>query len=247
MTSVTIIYPNDPTSQKVGGVETFLKGFVKYAPADFSLKYIGISSGPDRLASGCWHTLKMGARELPFFPVLAEKDENRKTVVPLSLRFAWRLMTHPVNVSGSVLLFDRIEPAIAFKKSPGPKIGVIHNDIEGQIQKNGSEVLWSRFPVFYFFFDKKVFPTLDAIYTVSEKTLAFYKDRYQDQSAKFAFLPTWVDPEVFSPPSFDKHEIRVLLRRANPKLEESMKWVLFVGRLQEQKAPARLVETFHAY
>ncbi|OGW82889.1 MAG: hypothetical protein A3C47_06635 [Omnitrophica bacterium RIFCSPHIGHO2_02_FULL_51_18] len=247
MIPVTIIYPNDPTSAKVGGVETFLRGFVKYAPSDFSLRYVGITVDRGNYSPGRWHTLRVHGRELPFFPVLAERDENRKTLIPLSLRFTWRLFKKPADLSGSVLLFDRIEPVVAFRKTPGPKIGVIHNDIESQIQTKRSEVLWSRFPAIYFLFEKAVFPHLDAIYTVSEKTLAFYKDRYKTQAGKFAFLPTWVDPEVFSPSDLDKSQIRKTLKHSYPDLNESKAWILFVGRLQEQKAPLRLVETFRAY
>ena len=41
---VTIIYPSDPLGQKIGGAETFLKGFIKYAPADIAIELIGIAS-----------------------------------------------------------------------------------------------------------------------------------------------------------------------------------------------------------
>jgi len=38
--NVILVYPFDPLGSKIGGVETFMKGFVKHAPADFDLEFV---------------------------------------------------------------------------------------------------------------------------------------------------------------------------------------------------------------
>ena len=41
---ITIIHPSDPLGRKIGEIETFLKGFIKYAPEDFAIEWIGVTS-----------------------------------------------------------------------------------------------------------------------------------------------------------------------------------------------------------
>ena len=140
-----------------------------------------------------------------------------------------------------------IESAILFRKAKLHKIAIIHNDIQGQIEKEKSEVLWSRFPWLYFMLESFIFTSLDCIYTVSKKTLEFYQSKYPEQKEKFSFLPTWVDPDIFYPTDRAKSFIRQNLLYVNKLLPIGEKWVLFIGRLQEQKAPIRLIDTFLEY
>jgi glycosyltransferase involved in cell wall biosynthesis len=75
--------------------------------------------------------------------------------------------------------------------------------------------------------------------------VAFYKKQYPAYDAKVGFLPTWVDPEVFYLSKTSKYDLRIEM--GYEKLISMSKWILFVGRLQEQKAPMRLIETFFEY
>jgi glycosyltransferase involved in cell wall biosynthesis len=73
------------------------------------------------------------------------------------------------------------------------------------------------------------------------KTLEYYQAKYSHQKQKFAFLTTWVDSNVFHPSSELKLEIRKEILFKYDALPLNNKWLLFVGRLQEQKAPVRLL------
>ncbi|OGX31876.1 MAG: hypothetical protein A2787_01110 [Omnitrophica WOR_2 bacterium RIFCSPHIGHO2_01_FULL_48_9] len=248
MIRVAVIYPSDPFGSKVGGPETFIRDFIRYAPQDFEIRYVGLSGEEKRHKIREWAELMIEGRRFHFFPLFVEKDENKKSVVPLVLRFTFWLFFHKPPISSSVFLFDRIEPAWVFKNEKDPKIGVVHNDIIRLLEKGKSEVWWSRFPRLYFWFEKRIFSLLSVVYTVSEKTLQYYRDNYKEQIQKFVFLPTWVDQSVFYPFGEGKKTIRKkILEASRDSLPPDGKWILFVGRLQEQKAPKRLIETFFEY
>lgn len=244
---VSIVYPLNPMGLRVGGIETFMKGFIKYAPQDFDISFVGITSDPVNRPVRQQTVLKYGDKQFKFFPLFLEKDENRKTVIPLSLRFAIALLRPGLMFKPDVFLFNRIEPILMFLGRKEPKVAFIHNDIEKQVVHGQSEVLWSRLPGLYCWFEGLIFKACDTICTVNTRTLAFYQERYKQYADKFTFVPTWVDPDVFTPLQGDKAALRTELIKQFDGLSAEKKWVLFVGRLQEQKAPLRLVRTFHAY
>ena len=247
MVSIIVIYPTDPLGPKIGGAETFMKGVIRYAPEDFDIKLVGISSDRIKRPPGRWVGLKLGTKAFDFLPLFFEKEENRKSLVPLSLRFTLALKFSSLEPETQILFFNRIEPAILFRKSKAFKIGIVHNDIQKQLLQNRSEVLWSRFSRLYFMFEGLVFPSLDYIYTVSKNTLEFYRSKYPGQKYKFSFLPTWVDPAMFYPGDKTKVEIRQNCLLTDKQLPLEGRWILFVGRLQRQKAPLRLIQTFARY
>ena len=242
-----IIYPTDPLGPKVGGGETFLKGFIKNAPEDFDIELIGTSSDCKNRPPKKWITLKLGNREFNFLPLSFEKDENKRTTIPLSLRFTLALKLSQVDVSNKVLFFNKIEPAILFRKTNYPKIIIIHNDIQKQIVSEKSEVLWSKFPWLYFIFENLIITSMDHVYTVSNNTLEFYQSKYPRQIEKFSFSPTWTDTDIFYAKNEHKFSIRKKLLSVNNNLPIDKRWILFVGRLQVQKAPLRLIDTFMEY
>lgn len=239
-----IIYPSDPLGPKVGGGESFLKGLIKNAPFDFEIEFIGVTSNP-----GCplkrWADVKIGGKRIKFFPVLFEKDENRKAIIPLALRFTAALQTCKIDYSVRLLFFNRLEPAVLFKNVPSPKILVVHNDIEKQIKQKGSEVFWSQIPWLYFKLERYIFGCMNQIYTVSQNSLMFYQGEYSYLKGRISFLSTWVDNIIFSLAVLPKAVIREELGFADKARRQ--RWILFVGRLQEQKSPLRLVDTLKLY
>lgn len=237
-----IIYPSDPLGLKIGGGETFLKGFIKYCPQDIHIEYVGVTSNPTKYSLKTWTNIQLGGKEFKFFPIFTERNENKKTLIPLTLRFTAALKTIKFNYSNKIIFFNRIEPAILFRNTPCPRIVIIHSDIEKQIKGEGSEVLWSRIPWLYFMLEKRIFGFMDCIYTVSQTSADYYRKHYSRHGGKIVFLPTWVDRETFQP----SHGPKITLRKALGYSEKDSKgkWILFVGRLQETKNPIRLIDSF---
>ena len=244
---ILIIYPTDPLGPKVGGTETFIKGFIKYAPEDFAIDFIGITSNVKERPSNRWITLYLGSKKFNFYPLFFERDENKKTIIPLALRFTFALMLANIKVDKGVLFFNRIEPMILFRKTKLPKVAIIHSDVQKETERGESEELWSKFPMLYFIFENFLITSMDHVYTVSNNTLEFYRSKYPEQKKMFSFLPTWADTDIFYPKDKPKFSIRSNLLSLNNNLPINGKWILFVGRLQKVKAPIRLIDTFMEY
>lgn len=242
MVRVMLIHPSDPLAVKAGGEEAFIRGFVKHAPADFQIEQLGITTDLDARPVGRWSDIPLGPAKLRHFAVCFDRDVNRKTPIPLSLRFTWSLARRRPDVEGRVLVFNRIEPACLFGSRGHRMIGFVHNDIQRRIGP-GSDSYWRFIRALYFRFERRVFSSLDHVYAVSRRTEEFYRRRYPFLEGRVDFLPTWVDTEIFSPAA-GKDGPRTRLA-AELGLPASALWILFVGRLQEQKAPLRLVETLH--
>ena len=244
---ITFIYQADPFGKKVGGIETFTKGFIKYAPEDFDIEFIGITSDRDKRPPKKWISLCLGKKKFNFFPLFYEKNENKKTLIPLSLRFTLALKFSRITVEQRTLIFNRIEPALLFKNAKVPKIAVIHSDIQGQILQKKSELLWSKFPQIYFKFENYVLNFMDHVFTVNESTLKFYLQKYSEYKNKFSFLPTWVDTGIFYSIEKSKDFLKKTILSQYDFLPIDGPWILFAGRLQETKAPFRLVDVFLEY
>ena len=242
MTSVCIVYPFDPFGRKVGGIQTFLRGFISHAPEDFEIKHLGVTTDPVSRPVGTPLRLTIGGRSIHFLGALHDGAENTRSLIPLSLRFTLAAMRWNSWCRDSVLLFNRIEPALAFHRHRSPKIGFVHNDIP-QVLAAGSEGSWRHAPRLYEWTERHLMKHFDMLYTVNGNTLRLYAQRYPDRTDHIAFLPTWVDDDVFAPSAIPKRELRLSQRFSEP-LPTDVPWLLFVGRFQHQKDPFLLVDSF---
>ena len=243
---VVIAYQVDPFGEKIGGIETFIKNFIKYSPDSFDIAFIGISSNYQSRRPGQWKKVMLGSKEFDFFPLFFEKDENRKKSIPLSLRFTVSLALCMLRnkLPRGILFFNGIEPIMLFKFMRAPKVLIIHNDIEKIIS---SESLWSKFSQMYFIYANFVMKSIDHIYVVNTKALEFFNKKYFYMRNKFSFLPTMLDEKVYSPMNDNKTILKNKLIPVHNKLRANYKWILYVGRLQIQKAPIRAIDSFFEY
>lgn len=245
---VALVYPFDPFGNKVGGVETFVRGFIRHAPADIDILHVGITSGENPREIGRPTSFEVAGRVITHIPILHEKDENTRAVIPLSLRFALALLAPRFgevrsNLKDRVLLFNKLEPAVVFLHWKTPLIGFVHNDIPQQL-KATSEYAWSKFPSAYFAVEKQILSRMAQTYTVNNNTLNLYKERYRAFSDRIDFLPTWVDDSVFGATS-SKADVRATVsQKYGIPMDGS--WCLFVGRLQKQKNPSLMLHSFKA-
>ena len=185
---ISILYPSDPFYPKVGGVAVLIKGFIKYAPDDFDIEYLGTSSDPAKRPIKKWADLTVEGRNIRFVPLLAELDENKKTKVPLTLRYTAALKTFPVEYSKRLLFFNTIEPCVLFTGMKCPKVLIIHNDIEKQMLKGQGEMLWGKIPWVYFQFEKWIMPSISRVYSESIDTIRFYHSKYSKMNERKIFF-----------------------------------------------------------
>jgi glycosyltransferase involved in cell wall biosynthesis len=242
-TRITLVYPYDPLGKKVGGVETFVRGFIAHAPAHAEVSMVGITTSPKNYPVGRWHQIVVSGREISFYPLLSLADENVKLRIPLSLRFTLKLMLSSLDFSTDVVLYNRIEPSLAIPpNSTRGTIGFIHNDIEKQISPD-SEYAWRHVAKLYFMLEAYLLRRFSKIFCVNMNTVNFYAAKYPALADRVSFLPTWVDDAVFQPKSPDvsgSEKDKIAERYGLPPTPP---WILFVGRLQKQKNPLLLVDT----
>ena len=242
--ALTVVYPLDPMGPKVGGSVSFIRGLIQHAPAAIRLRFIGVSCDAEQRPPLRWQAAQTGGRAFEFLPILVEPHEDQRRLLPLSLRFVQRLRGSMLVDDGAVLVHNRPETLLATGMGRRRNIVFLHNDVPAQIGAGPSEVLWSRFPGLYYRFEGHVFGRADQVYTVSSNTLADCLQRYPDWPDKFGFVPTWVDSERFALADAPKPVLRARLAARHPAFLPQAPWLLYVGRLQPQKAPQRLLDAF---
>jgi len=242
---ILLIHTTDVTGNKISGIDTFIKDFIKYLPASYNLELIGISSGRKKRPVGRWENLKLNGREFRFLPILYVKDVNKKTRIPLILLFTLALLRYKKRISlrNKILLFHRIEPTLLFKNQRNKKVVIIHGNMQ-ELYNRKNEVKWSRLPFLYFSLEKYLLRRINKIYIVNENGVRFYKEKYPFIKDRIFFFPSWVDIEIFYPidSNASSNEKKAFLKKLDFPIDSIL--ILFVGRLEKQKDPFLLIDTF---
>ena len=74
---ICLIHPFDPRGEKVGGLETYIRDFITFHPADTDLLFIGVDSAGD-LKLGEIHRLTFRGRSFDFLPILHYSDRQAR-------------------------------------------------------------------------------------------------------------------------------------------------------------------------
>jgi glycosyltransferase involved in cell wall biosynthesis len=74
---ICLIHPFDPRGEKVGGLETYIRDFITFHPADTDLLFIGVDSAGD-LKLGEIHKLTFRGRSFDFLPILRYSDQQAR-------------------------------------------------------------------------------------------------------------------------------------------------------------------------
>lgn len=243
-----LIQPIDPFGNKIGGTKTFIRNFIEYAPDEFNIEWVGISTNKKERPVGKWKYLKFGNKSFNFLPILYREDENKKTKIPLMLYFVLNLLKYKSRIvtDNRILELYRIEAELFFKNIPNKKILYILGNIK-DLYNPYSKIKWSKFPWAYFKIEKNLILGMEKVYVVSNNGLEFYKHRYPSIAEKFSFLPTFVDNKKFYPYSSEREKIkRSFDFKIKNGFSEKDKIILFFGRLEGAKNPLLLIDAFYS-
>jgi glycosyltransferase involved in cell wall biosynthesis len=240
---VRVFYPADPLGVVPGGVDTFLRGILKYAPEDFKFSLVGMTTDPVARPVGQWTSCQLGRNEFDFFPAVQVNDAGQRSRLPLSLRYtaaiAWRMGELRSNFD--VFEFHRIEPALLFLRDPRPKNAFFHQDM-AVIRSDKADIVWRYMPWLYFSIERRVLHALSSAWCVRQEGVRAMRERHPHKADAIRFVPTWVDTAVFSPLDETSRQMQRLELALELGIDVKSAWVVSVGRLDSQKDPALLLD-----
>jgi len=239
---VRTFYPADPIGVVPGGVDTFLRGIIKYAPSDLRFSLVGMTTDNAARPRGHWTRCQLGQREFDFFPVVCVADAGQRSRIPLSVRYTAGLLRYgrPLRQGFDVMEFHRIEPALLFLNDARPKNAFFHQDM-AVIRSDKADILWRHFPAAYFGIERRVVSSLSSAWCVRQEGTEALQGRFPNKSSVIRFVPTWVDTDIFTfLPDAHRSTLREHMAQVHG-LDLTASWVISVGRLDSQKNPELLL------
>jgi glycosyltransferase involved in cell wall biosynthesis len=242
---LTVFYQFDPWSNSLGGIQTIIRSFIKYAPDTFELRLVG-TQVEERIQPGHWQERDLAGRKIQFMPLFTQPRENGKSLIPDSVRYAAGLLRR--CLASDFMHFHRLEPTLATRHWVGDKTLFIHNDIQQQVQSSDRKgsILWQYLPAAYFAIERQVVPQFTEILSCNTASATFYKQRYPACADRVRYLRNTVDDEVFFPLSADEQEQARQAFAQSRGLDRQTHFILFAGRLHPQKDPLLLVQAIAA-
>jgi glycosyltransferase involved in cell wall biosynthesis len=250
VTPSLIVLPADPEAMSIGGIASFIRGFVKYAPADIPVRMIGMSAARP---VGSWQPVEMEGRTIDFLPIArmprAARGSGapRRATVPLALRFTSALTARHrrANTSTSVTQFHRPGTALPLLRHAGPMWRVVHLTRE-DLADAASESRWRRLGRPLDAVEGIAFRRMQRIFVVNRAATERYRRRFPGAADRIEFLPNWFDDDLFTLLG-DARRLELRERLADElRLPASARILLYAGRLEGQKRPGMVIEAFAA-
>ena len=240
--TLTIFYQFNPWESSIGGIQTIIRYFIKYAPQDFDVQLVGTESDPTHRV-GEWYMSQLDGRDLRFFPLFQLRNDDVRQVIPTSVRYTLSLLSK--DFSSDFLHFHRLEPALAAFRWSGRKMLFVHNDIHQQIraQDAAQGILWKRFPQAYFAFERLLIRQFDQVLSCNSESTQLYKEQYPEFAERVSFVRNTFDGDIFYPLSPQmRHDCRQKWAY-KLGLSQDTRFLLFAGRLHPQKDPLLLIRS----
>ena len=241
---LTIFYQFNPWQSSIGGIQSVICSFIKYAPDSFQIRLVGTGSSDSQI--GVWEEAEYSGTSIQFMPLIALKDDDVRSFIPTSLKYTKALLGK--DFSSDFLHFHRIEPTLFTSKWQGKKALFTHNDIKQQIDapSNKNAILWKYFPWAYFALENKVISQFNNIFVCNSEALKFYQHKYAEIADRVTYLKNAVDDKMFYPLSPEEKQIQRKHFANQHDLAEDTQFILFAGRLHPQKDPSLLIRSFAA-
>ncbi|NMG08959.1 glycosyltransferase family 4 protein [Brasilonema sp. UFV-L1] len=240
---LTIFYQFNPWNATIGGIQTLIKTFIKYAPSEFEVRLVG-TCVDSKKPVGEWQQAEFAGREISFLPLLTLQNDNVRSLIPTTLKYTAALLGR--CFASDFMHFHRIEPTIATLNWQGEKTLFIHNDIQTQMQAKGDKnaILWRRYPAAYFALESLLVRQFSQILSCNTDAAQLYKQRYPKLQDRIAYIKNSFDNGVFYPLTKDEREVKRRELASRLGVDEQTRFMLFAGRLHPQKDPILLVRAF---
>ena len=242
---LTIFYQFDPWHSSIGGIQTLIRAFIKYAPDEFVMRLVGTTNQAIQRV-GQWQDAELEGTLLHFMPLLRLESDDVRKRVPTTLKYTAALMGQ--HFVSDFMHFHRLEPSLMAYRWTADKTLFVHNDISQQmVSVNGKNaILWRRFPAAYFVLERLLVPQFNQILSCNSRSTELYRCRYPAIAQRVNQVKNSVDTAVFYPVSrAERNQLRADYTR-KLGISADTRLILFAGRLHPQKDPLLLVDAFVA-
>jgi glycosyltransferase involved in cell wall biosynthesis len=245
MPRIAILYPTDPLGNTPSGIDSFIRGILRFAPADLEYRLFGATSDVEARPVGRPARVNLAGREFEYTPVTELEPVGTRGSLPLTVRFLLsvrRLLTRGALREFQVLDFHRIEPLALFTSDTRPKNVTLHQDMS-VLRDPQADILWRHAPWAYEWLEKRLLGRADRVYCVRQTAVERYRRLYPGLANRFVFTPTWADTSVFGPAASESERLQTRASvRAELGVPRDAEVLIFVGRLDRQKDPLLLLE-----
>ncbi|MCM1984677.1 glycosyltransferase family 4 protein [Lyngbya confervoides] len=238
--SLMIFYQFDPWRSSIGGIQTVIRNFLKYAPASFEVGMVGTGAPGDLL--GQWQTRFYGTTPVQYCPIIALENDDVRGRIPTTLKYTAALRRYPM--AADFFHFHRLEPSLVTRRWQGEKTWFVHNDVEKQLNPRLSPnaILWQMLPQAYLWLERWLVPQFDYLYSCNLSAAQFYRRRFPALAPRIHQIYNSVDTEIFYPLEGTQADQQRQALAQSLGLSSQTQFLLFAGRLHPQKDPLRLLQ-----
>ncbi|KJH71116.1 glycosyltransferase family 4 protein [Aliterella atlantica] len=237
---LTIFYQFNPWQSTIGGIQTIINNFIKYAPDEFDVRVVGTSDKHNEQKKQ-WQEAELAGRKVQFMPLFNLENDNVRSLVPTTLKYTAALLGQ--SLASDFMHFHRLEHTLATLNWSGDKTLFIHNDIHQQMQskEDANAILWRRFPQAYFLLESLLVKQFERIVSCNSESVKLYQQRYPAIADRVSFIKNTVDNQIFYQLPLAERQAKKAALIQKLELPEDTEFVLFAGRLHPQKDPILLV------
>ncbi|MDB5657221.1 MAG: glycosyl transferase, partial [Tardiphaga sp.] len=236
---ICLIHPFDPRGEKVGGLETYIRDFITFHPADTDLLFIGVDSIGD-LKLGEIQQLTFRGRTFDFLPILHYSDvqarEAARTVrSSLTGQFFVAMLRHFGTISREVrnrrcsIDLRRVEFSWLPTVLRLPFIQMLHGEGAPKMQMDS---LLRKYSFVHDVGERFAVAMSEKFLCVNPFITERLQKTYPTRKEKIDTLWTWVNTDIFKP--------QPLPLGASPFR------IVFAGRLDEFKDPPLMFSAIKA-
>jgi glycosyltransferase involved in cell wall biosynthesis len=240
---VLIVHPRDLAAPTIGGIQTFLHDFVKYAPPEFEITFAGVTRDTAKYPVGRRRRLEVDGREVWLLPLGPAGALSRNPLSLLRMAFAQARLRREMLTRGTILQLHRPFKPFIFAGHRGPRVQFIHVDIRDW----PGPAAWNRLRGLYRQFSDRALNAMAHVFVVNEPGVAILRAEYPQMAERIEFLPVWYDDAVFRPALRGEHDALRGALWARMGLGDGAArdpLILFAARLDEIKDPALAIDGY---
>lgn len=222
-----IVHQFDPQNPVPGGIDTCLRGLIRYHPDGLAIGVIGVAAGQtgqsDRV--GKWERISFRGRTVWFLPAVALDPANQSRKIPHSMRLIIGVIKNIRKIpKARIVQAHRMDTALAITLLRRSSLHYfVHTQENGLTGKN-SDSIWKYASRLHAYLEHRVIRKADNVAVFNPD----YAEVVRTLNPSARSFPTWWDPENLPARSPERHSNDIV----------------WIGRLEPPKDPILAIRAF---